>query len=845
MSSYDDDFSEASFDESAFNKDEPPTLDETLFDISLYSLFNNFMMSQQASYDLLFIKQSRLLRLFNAPRSIFLPQAIKMIWTFFSECAPMPVQSVSPEVKKKLQELTFDPDQEATLDKDSFSVAFGEVYNAVVPHFHEWIATGEWRDAIPFHRLPPPTFNVVLTSRTLRFLFNKHIKPLRKGDDKASHFYRLWKFCVIANDFRDGKFTHSLEGRKKSKKTKTESADGDTSDSGDLMSPVLEPADKIPAQEDYANRIREKYHKDLTLPFKKVEPCSLYIIRSLNQAIEEFDKSEVFYSWLKLKQYQSVDYQAKVVHQTLTKDGYVEPPTLAAGLTSSILPFFLVMMNGIEAGHNLEFLVDVLKFRHRFDFEKDRSTTSASSSTSTSAQTATDHKEMVEEARRIFAKYLEKGDMYCDPHLVEEVRSVINSRGGKGVTCTTFRKCGAFIYQRSEHSWARQARATILWTNKSYDNRCTAARAVEEEFSLSVLPEGIDLQIVPTVDDTLANQELVRDFAKFVGEEIYSAFMRYRAAFEEYTKTPAAKRKPVLDNLCKALGDVAALFPTLQPLHQLVVREASQRERLADSLFPFVSSSVVRTITKKTYPEWLVKNSMSWKTIPWSPVQTILYSDMTGAYDLTSVEKKIKEAALKGKSGIARLLAKRAVKKQSIANVRSTHGAAKPIGELSTNVFSSTDSDLLAFATPQENPVFKIEGVTTGEGVKRDEDIFTVPPIADTLSSSYLRVKFGALTLHSVLSVSEFALWNALTHFFNKYSSTDDEKMESAQSEMKKDIDQICDDHNSILPNAIQLKQRAKKQKVLSPQFFRSSEIELYSKHYKAFEHTLHEKGWK
>jgi len=824
--SFNDDFSDVSFDESGYSsRDEPPTLDETLFDIRLYSMFLNYMKSQQAAPNLQFIKQARLLRLYNCPREVYVQQAVKVIWTYFSECAPMPV-TVSADVKKKLQEISLDPEAEITLDKDSFSVAFGEVYNSVVPHYRNWISTNEWRDVVPFHRLAPPTFNIVLTSGTLRVLFNKYIKAQldHDSDGSVAHAFHLWKFCIIANDFRDGRCSHSshLDGKKKKK--------GD----GDEKEGSKEEGDKEGEAnpEEYAKRLYKKYKHQVSLPYDGSIPYAVFIVRALDHAIEEFDKSALFARWVALKQYQGVDYLAKVVHQTLTADGYVEPPTLAAAMTSSMLPFFLVLMAGTEHGLNLEFLVDVMKFRRKFE-AFDKSSTNLSSQGSGSSDSS--RKDMLEEARRIYGKYLESGDMYCDPKLIEEVRNAIG-KGAKGLTAGVFRKCGAFVYQRSEHSWARQARATILWTNKSYDNRSKAAKAVEEEFAMSVLPEGTDLQFVPTVDDALASNDLMWDYADFAGKELNDAFAKYRKAYEEYFVAPVHKRKPLQEKVAAAYGEVANVVPDLKPIHRVFEKEAAQRERLTDSFFTFLSNSIIRAVAKKFFSRWLVEHSMKWKTVAWSPVPVVTFSDMTDVYGMSTIEHKIEEEALKGKSGFSRFLAKRAVKKQAVANVR-TAPAAQLAGPSNTVFTTKGAGDMLAFGD--------LKGASELKAESGEDGGLRIPTMTETLSSVYLRKYFETLCLSSLLSASEMSLWEALSLFYSKYSVKDDEKIIDAQDEMRSDIEKICDKYQNLLKNSAEIKERAKKLKIIFPQFFRQFEFTMYATQYSEFEKLLRAKGWK
>jgi len=825
MSSYEE-FSESSFDLSqASVKDEPPTLDETIYDINLFSRFLNYMKSQQCAPNLMFIKQVRILRMYNAPRKIWLQQAIKLIWTYFSECAPMPAD-VSPEIKQKFREISLNPEKEVELDRDSFSVAFGEAYNTVVPHYRDWLLTEEWREAVPFHRIVPPTFSIVLTSSTLRILFNKYIKAQLENDSDgvASHAYHLWKFCTFANDFRDGKFTplSHADGKKKKK-------GGDAGEEASEEKPKKAEKEEGVVPEDYAKRLYKKYKHQVSLPYDGSIPYAVYIVRALDHAIEEFDKSTLFSRWIALKQYQGVDYQAKVVHQTLTKDGYTEPPTLAACLTSSMLPFFVVTLRGTEGALNLDFLTDVIKYTRKFDALEKSSSSVGSQSTDVS------RKDMIEEAKRIFSKYLETREMYCDPSLVEEVRTAITKNGGKGVTAHTFRKCGAFIYQRSEHSWARQGRATILWSNRSYDNRSKSAHFVEEEFSLKALPEGMDLQIVPSLDDTLGCSALMRDYSEFCGKEINDAFNAYRSAYEEYFTAPLAKRKQLQVKVADGYAQLAKILPDLEQYSRTFAKEAASRDRLTDSLFSFLSITAVGAIAKKCYLPWLIEHSMKWKTEPWSPVPELLYSDYSTTFGMVFIEKKIEEAALKGKSGFSKYLAKRQVKKQAVANVRSAPAAE--LGEVSKNVFATKNAgDMLAFG--------ELKGATELKAEMEDSSSFVVPTLMDTLVSPYLRNMFTEKHLSTALSATDMDLWNALCEFYRTYCEMDDDKLIESQDEMRSKIEKICDKYQSLLEKADEIKDRAKKAKFIFPHFFRPYEKDIYGELHTKYEEFLRSKGW-
>jgi len=443
---------------------------------------------------------------------------------------------------------------------------------------------------------------------------------------------------------------------------------------------------------------------------------------------------------------------------------------------------------------------------------------------------------MVGEAQRIYSKYLETGDMYCDPHLVEEVHTAITKGGGKNVHAHLFQKCGAFIYQRAEHTWARQGRSSIVWTNKSFDNRSKKARAVEEEFAMSVLPEGIDLQIVPTIDYTLACADLMYDYTAFCGKEMNDAFAVFRAAYEEYFQAPVHQRKPILERVARAFTGVAKVLTDLEPVAKVFENEAKKRERVCDAALVYISMSVVKSMAKKYYSRWLIEHSMKWKTTPWSPVPFLTYSDMTDIRGMASVERQIQEEALKGKSGISRMLAMRQVKKHSVAHIKTS--PAKEVTGSNRDMYTTKSAgDMLAFGD--------MKGASELKAEKGGDCVLTVPSINETLSSSFLRNTFELFTLSTSLSAAEMSLWEALNAFYTKYSVRNDEELAEAQDEMRTEIQALCEKFHNLLPKCEEIQERAKKLKVVFPQFFRSSEVELYSTHHAEFEKTLRAKGWK
>jgi len=407
------------------------------------------------------------------------------------------------------------------------------------------------------------------------------------------------------------------------------------------------------------------------------------------------------------------------------------------------------------------------------------------------------------------------------------------------VTPAMFRKCGAFTYQRAQHSWAREARATIAWTNKSYENRSRAARAIEEEFSTKLLPEGIDYQLVPNIDDVMQCPELAQDFGEFTGPEVSAAFAAWQVAYGEYFKTPVSQRKPALMKVVKAFQECTSIYTHLQPLQDVFQKECTARGKITDSCIMYCTAAGIRATAQKYLLRWLVEHNMKWKSVPWSPVSTVMFSDITMAYGMGTIEKMIEEEALKGKSGLSKLMAKRQVKKHSVANVRTA--PAKELSNTSDKLFATGSAlDMMSFG----KDFGKAGGAKEWTGTAVDEFTLAVPSFAETLSSAYLRKFFGNNFLGSVAQTTEVTLFNALSEFYGKYSMMTSEKLYEAQGEMRKDIEAIVEKYHSVFKDPAAIREQAKTDKVIFPQFFRPYEMEMFASAHEAFEKALQQKGW-
>ena len=429
---------------------------------------------------------------------------------------------------------------------------------------------------------------------------------------------------------------------------------------------------------------------------------------------------------------------------------------------------------------------------------------------------------------------------------MEEVREALGKAFGKGVTPAMFRRCGAFIYQRAENSWCRESRATFEWINKSYDNRSKAARAVEEEFSIRVLPAGIDCQCVPTIDDCIANAELMKDFVDYLPKEVSEPFMKFRAAYYEYLKLPQSKRKAEVERVVSLFGANVPNFPELEAFYRVFEKETAKRDRLTDTAFQFSAVYLVRAIAKKYYAEWCVEHSLVWKSAAWELAPSITFSELSGVITMASISKKIAEFSLKGKKGLSRYLAKREVKKQTSINLRVAPAKA-PTGKANQVIMSSFDPLAPEYLEAQGSaPTLDVLGVKA-KSAEGDSSslVMNVPTLEETLCSSYLRRLFCSVYLDGTLSAAEHEMWDGFCAFYGKYSAMRDEEVLASQDDMRTSILNFVSKFKNIMKDPAKTKARAEKEKVLLPQFFRDDEIAEYRAHHTKYEAELKKLGWK
>lgn len=863
------------------------------------------MTAQQAAENVMFLCQASYFRMLRAPHQVLVKEAQHIAWTYLSEFSQLPI-NVSSEERESLMEVCFDPDAEAAVTNTVFRDTYTAIYNLVLPIYREWLTTNEWREVGHFHHIPPPTFSIVLDSPELVKIFSRYLRGLLKTctSDTLNDMEQLWHFCLIANDFRNGNMTHEAE-----------LLDGKEGGAKEGMS-----------KEEYAKRLYRKYKRVVPLPHDRTMPYAVYVVSALDKSIEMFEGSPVFVRWIGQKQYIGVDFQSRMVHQTLTPDGYAVPPSFAAAISSSMGASLSVSLQDTDGFRGCQFVMELLNFEGLAHGASSPSSSAGASSAKgsgllkqapvllgvgvggagESSAVVCTKKEVLEEAKRIYQTYLEDGKksgLYCDPALVEEVRAALKAAGkAKSVRSDVFHRVGAYVYNRVDHLIGREWRASLIWTNKSYDNNCRRAKEILAMFDRKQLPAGTDFKLVPAIDDVLANDALKADFEAFIPAELRGYLAQYHAQMLKVIQLPYDQRAEEAESAVMLMAAGATRMKDLEPFYKAVSKGIAGRQKISNGPFTLFFYVLVNTLAKLYYRDWVAARVDTWSTVPWSPVASVVFSHMDTAPSTSDYTSKL---GAEGKHGWAALFGRRAAKKHAppkspvyptaktmlvVPPAEGMGGAASPLfgcgngsgsggnnglggggssSGLGGSGFSRTFTSLPGSPEPTARHSHSHAALPTasssGPGGANSEDSLSssnmgrsmpsmpslqtllmppVPSLRDTLSSSYLRHLFQENFLESRLPDDMMELWQRLCAFYNTYEPLAAGDLEASQDALRTDAAAILDRYESFMKNGYFLRSHIAKKGLMTASFFRDEECNQFRQYYSAYEAFLRQRGW-
>jgi len=789
--------------------DEPPSFDEMLYDPNIFNLFSKYMEEKQATENIFFLREVFHFRMHKAPKKVLVQEARRIIWMYIMEGASSAV-NVSAEERDSLLNLCIDPESESRITNTVFRDAYQAIHALTLPLYRAWISTGEWHEFERFHRIPPPDFSVVLDNPELANLYTQYLK---KQHGTCEDSEKLWKFALIAKDFREGKMNHEEFA---------------TSEGGAAVS-----------KEEYAKKVYRTFKKVIPVPHDSASTYAVFLVTALNSTVERCRKDEAFRKWIALKQYNGVDYLWNSVHQTMSTDGYAVPPTMACILSSGSMRSVLSMLvSGTSAAKSLLFLGDLLEFEYLVRGVapgKGLSTKSSIDSVEVSTKA-----EVIEEGKRIFKSYLEdtsKSGMYCDPSLIEEVKNAMKTATkSKKIRSDIFHRVGAFVFHRLERMVGREMRAGLAWTTKSYDNNCKRAREIDAMFDAKQLPDGVDFRLVPSVDDMLVNENLKKDFEAFIPKEMCRVYEEYYAAYIKFIKLPLKQRdSKEVDNMLMQMAAGATQFDDLSESYKTLSKVLSGKSSVCDSPFNMWLFAITDRLISKFYQDWVNKRFSFWSKERWSLAKEANYNRLSVTYSAGDASTKGSTESKRGLGLFSR--------KKKLTSTPSTK-----------NLHSGSSKDSLMSSPPMTNLNSARSSVEPGSSARSDtsgsEEVlpvtitFVIPTVLEALSSTYFRKMLQTYYLESHLMEDDMALWKKFSSFVDKYQPMTDADIESCQDEMRAAALEILDKHESFMKKGYFLRAHIQKKGLITPAFFRDEEVNLIGRYYTGFEMLLRQRGW-
>jgi len=806
--------------------DEPPTFDEMLYEPRLFQLFARYMAAQQAAENVLFLRNVYQFRMYRAPKNVLIFEGQGIAWKFVAESCTTPI-NLSSEERESLMEICFDPEAESRITNSTFREAYQAIFALTLPHYRDWLATGEWREVGHFHHIPAPTFAVVLETPELSDLFSQYLKTRHKpnGPDPLIDTEQLWQFSVIAKDFRNGDLTH--------------------------QDVILDPKDSEKgalSKEEYAKRLYRKFKKVMPIPHDSSMPYSVYVVSALNKAIEVFNSAPAFQRWISMKQYIGVDYLLKTVHQTMTPDGYAVAPTMASAIASSMRTPMAMLVANTDGSKAYAFIIDLLEFENLIrgiaPGKKPVSSTSLVESCAVSTK-----KEVIEEAKRIFKTYLEdtsKSGMYCDPAIVEEVKASMKAVAkSKTIRSDIFHKAGAFEFHRLNRMFGREVRAGLAWTTKSYDNNSRRTREIANIFDIKQLPEDIDFRLVPSVDDLLMNDNLKKDFEAFIPREMSRLYEEYYAVYTKIMQMPCDQRHEEVDNVIMLMAAGATKFKDIEIYYKVISKGLTGRKSICDSPFLMWLYAITDSLIGLYYNDWVEKRYSFWSKERWTPARDAIFSRLSLSYSAADASRRGEATEKHGFSLFSR-------KKKAPVAQPSKNVLVMPPKENSSSSLNSTQQAAVSSSRSRSSASLADVGDSALSDLSDIDDSSVasgslmphVPTLAETLSSTFLRKILLTSYLETHLPDDEMDLWKKFSEFLEKYQPLSDSDLESSQDEMRAAALEIIDKNESFMKKGYFLRSQIEKKGLITSAFFREEETNLIRRFYAGYESMLQQKGW-
>lgn len=223
--------------------------------------------------------------------------------------------------------------------------------------------------------------------------------------------------------------------------------------------------------------------------------------------------------------------------------------------------------------------------------------------------------------------------------LSETLRKELEENVRKRPAADTFNRAGTFVYQCALRSWFRECTSTYAWLDKEYNNVSSAARHIEHIFRAEQIA-GIDLELVPSPDDVVANAELFKSFSACVPPDIAGPVFSIYREVDRFQECPPADSVAQAEAIIAHFSTIVDMFPLLKQSTAHTLEHLVGRSTVSPRIFSFGQRYIMSAVLQKYYPGWVTTTDVYWH-VPWQPATEIRFHQLASVTLLPAMLQNI------------------------------------------------------------------------------------------------------------------------------------------------------------------------------------------------------------
>ena len=223
--------------------------------------------------------------------------------------------------------------------------------------------------------------------------------------------------------------------------------------------------------------------------------------------------------------------------------------------------------------------------------------------------------------------------------LSETLRKELEESVRKRPTADTFNRAGAFVYQCALRSWFRECTSTYAWLDKEYNNVSSTARHIEHIFRAEQIA-GIDLELVPSPDDVVANPELFRSFSACVPPDIAGPVFAVYREVDRFQQCPPEDSVAQAKAIIAHFSTIVDMFPLLKQSTAHTLEHLAGRRTVSPRIFAFGQRYIMSAVLQQYYPGWVTTTDVYWH-VPWQPATEIRFHQLASVTLLPAMLQNI------------------------------------------------------------------------------------------------------------------------------------------------------------------------------------------------------------